>query len=921
MPELSRKEHPDRVFGLRETKQFDEALSCPMASQPSRTLGSVLRISPFKNVGEPLLFPFLILEAKSEKGSDDWDSIEKQTAFPIRTLLKLQQDLYDYTNEKSHWRDGPLVWFLSNKGEDWRVYGCFTDITNEILEYVRLTRKRYAIITNCIICTIIQLTSIQRIVSLWKGSMRSKDEASQLLLIIDHIFDWARDSYTRSLLRQIRSLSAVDSSETMTIGDSDIWSLRPPEGDLTSDSVPEQPPEIAAVNDPHENGYTSPPIHPLDSLGGAFRYAYNVESEFSALLITRDSVNTMLRSFGTEGAAKKYASEVLNAMAGKFDVMKITGQTLTKLEHLWTEESEMPANPVISTTRFYTNLVFKAGLTADWHQVRQLCCLAIAEDAFDWLVKFSGRCRISKPRVFEFDEGPFLDIFRSLRLASADFTLHASINRLALGIRVKRTFIPDTFSGLIGGEPWEPAPGFDNGGGPWFGLIKVDYSLIIQDVVDKIYIKTKLGRREPSDAFIRQSVALDERSPQDSTKRPFPLGPNLEYVSDGVVVVVGECENGKAATCPKVCVYIFAQTPEGSERRRMIQILEKTESSDWVIHWTRRHAPNKSVRSDVSNLAETQTTAKKAYRTQIQELIAHLQREEGSYSHSLPPQHRPTLADDIAHLVQPAPSDRESKEANFSAGKLHSRTSKLLQRHDKAWAILTTPDTLEYLCAHCRIALLSCGLSNPDKALLELIANIQGWHSGLDDALKEHFGAARGGRLEEAVNRLLYTIMNDHGISGIRLLLLLKDLRTTEPYDWAQSNDSEDHELIEAPMSLGGRKSIEPDETTVSPAKQASDIPSSRTKSQDLSTPRSPTSAAAGTASVPGFHFSSVTRDTSTSSPPPDVSNNDAALALLIGMGFEATWCEVALDTCGRENPRQAIDWLLQQSEFLESFS
>ncbi len=141
MPELSRKEHPDRVFGLRERRNFEEALSHPSASQPSRTLSSILETSPFKNAGEPLLFPFLILEAKSEKGSDDWDSIEKQTAFPIRTLLKLQQDLYEYTNEKSHWLDGPLVWFLSNKGEDWRVYGCFTDITDEILNYVRLTRE------------------------------------------------------------------------------------------------------------------------------------------------------------------------------------------------------------------------------------------------------------------------------------------------------------------------------------------------------------------------------------------------------------------------------------------------------------------------------------------------------------------------------------------------------------------------------------------------------------------------------------------------------------------------------------------------------------------------------------------------------------------------------------------------------------
>lgn len=753
--------------------------------------------------------------------------------------------------------------------------------------------------------------------------MRSQDNAHQLLLIIDHIFDWARGNYMPSILRQIQSLSAVDSSETMTIGDdSDIWSLRPPVGGLTSDSTPEQTAELAEVNDAHETGYTSPPVHPLDSLRGAFRYAYIVESEFWALLITGDSANTMLQSFKTDGTAKKYANKVLKAVAGKFDIMTLTGQTLTRLEHLWTGESEIPANPIISATRFYTNVVFKAGLTADWHQVRQLCCLAIAEDAFDLLVTISGRRRIYKPKMFEFEEGPFLETFRSLRSASIDFTLHASINRLALGIRVERKFSSDPFTGPVIGPQWEPAPGAGNRDGPWFGLVQVDNFFLVQHVLAEIYHKIKTGRREPSEAFFRRSIALDERSPPDSTKRPYSLR-NLEYVSEGVVVVVGECENPKAATSPKVCVYIFAQTPEGSQRRRMIQILEKTESSDWVIHRTLRHAPDKSVWSAVSNLVETQTTAKKDYCTRIQELIAHLQREEGSYSHSIPRQHHPTLADDIAHLVQPAPSDREGKEAFYRAGKLHSQTSKLLKRHDKAWAILTRPDALEYLCAHCRKVLLSCGLSKPDEALSELITNIQGWTPALDDGLIEDHGAARGGRLEEAINRLLHTIMSDHEISGIRLLLQLKDLRTTDPVwnDPAQSSDSEDHECIEALMLPGRRASYEPEESVVSPGNQANDLPSLPIESQDLSAPRSPTPAAASSAPVVSFLFSPVMRDTNTLSSSRDVSNNDAALSLLIDMGFEASWCQVALDTCGTENPRLAIDWLLQQFELEESFS
>lgn len=41
---------------------------------------------------------------------------------------------------------------------------------------------------------------MKRIVLLWKGSIDSRDEALQLLLILDHIFDWARDQYRPSIL-------------------------------------------------------------------------------------------------------------------------------------------------------------------------------------------------------------------------------------------------------------------------------------------------------------------------------------------------------------------------------------------------------------------------------------------------------------------------------------------------------------------------------------------------------------------------------------------------------------------------------------------------------------------------------------------------------------------------------------------------
>ena len=49
------------------------------------------------------------------------------------------------------------------------------------------------------------LTCYQCIFELWNGVLLSKDAALQLLLIIDHIFDWARDAVSQFFLTSTSS--------------------------------------------------------------------------------------------------------------------------------------------------------------------------------------------------------------------------------------------------------------------------------------------------------------------------------------------------------------------------------------------------------------------------------------------------------------------------------------------------------------------------------------------------------------------------------------------------------------------------------------------------------------------------------------------------------------------------------------------
>ena len=69
------------VYGLLQINRFSRALEKVTENIPE-TLENVVEITPFKNRKDPLIFPFLITEAKTERG-DSFEASECQAAFPI----------------------------------------------------------------------------------------------------------------------------------------------------------------------------------------------------------------------------------------------------------------------------------------------------------------------------------------------------------------------------------------------------------------------------------------------------------------------------------------------------------------------------------------------------------------------------------------------------------------------------------------------------------------------------------------------------------------------------------------------------------------------------------------------------------------------------------------------------------------------
>jgi hypothetical protein len=144
------RQAPDRIFGLQQTRNLENLLSQPIATgstynTTTATVGDLLRTSPFKDEEDPLIFPFLIVEAKSEKSTSGFDTIQAQTAFPIWALLNLQKNLQDRV-KTTRTQLNPFVWFLANRGDCWRVYGCFITDSHPV-RYV-CTRTKFAIHTS-----------------------------------------------------------------------------------------------------------------------------------------------------------------------------------------------------------------------------------------------------------------------------------------------------------------------------------------------------------------------------------------------------------------------------------------------------------------------------------------------------------------------------------------------------------------------------------------------------------------------------------------------------------------------------------------------------------------------------------------------------------------------------------------------------
>jgi hypothetical protein len=100
-----KRRRPDRVIGLGITRTLRHYLPA------LRT-----KYCPFRRVN--VAYPFIVIEAKTAESEASFGSIFRQTAFVIRTCLRLQQKLGNDSGEPHQC----IVWSYAIIGEEWRLY-------------------------------------------------------------------------------------------------------------------------------------------------------------------------------------------------------------------------------------------------------------------------------------------------------------------------------------------------------------------------------------------------------------------------------------------------------------------------------------------------------------------------------------------------------------------------------------------------------------------------------------------------------------------------------------------------------------------------------------------------------------------------------------------------------------------------------
>lgn len=381
----------------------------------------------------------------------------------------------------------------------------------------------------------------------------------QLLLIVDYVFEWARDIYREDILDELRIVaSGQNDCASMIHADTDIYST------LTFMHSNNPSEDYGNVQDSYNQGVKA--FQALDNQLGIVRHATFIENHYRCFFVTRDNVTTMLQSTQDQ-ATKILIRQVLTQLQEV--PLSLSWACLNMIEEQWTGRLRIPRSYHLDTVKFYASVTYASFLLPNWAQVRELTVIAVAQDAFECLVtasQYSRRRAVSQPPSARSDGDTEVikDFITRLHAGNAKHTLLAAVRRMCL---------------RISGEGSRINLGPSNA--------------ISRDIVHYIYNYFKKGQIEPQEPFLHMSSSFDQTHLSSSSEEPFHFG-DLNVSADGCVLLHGHGHNHDAGNqMSSICVFFTDGPPDVPTQNVLGTAIKNTFENYDVYHTSRIHrAPN-----------------------------------------------------------------------------------------------------------------------------------------------------------------------------------------------------------------------------------------------------------------------------------------------------------------------------------------
>jgi hypothetical protein len=405
---------------------------------------------------------------------------------------------------------------------------------------------------------------------------------------MDYIFDWARDIYRPSILRQLMLLSSESAAETATIGDdSDILSLK--------GQIPSWIPDPKLIDngsvdvDPFEDIQDVANVtfvFRTDPKTGLVRRLKGPEHRLRGVYITADNARTFLESDTTALKSRRSARAILTSLS--YGGISFCGDdVLTAIEDRWTGHLRNIVRSPASTSVF-AYVTVSCYINADWDLVQELNYLAVSEGGLDVLfdclqLKEEARrftAARSKAPLTPDDEFELLHLLDDIRNSSLTESLLAAVHRTVLRLNRKCSNPSSKDSGLTFSN-MEPSTSPKN-------------LTCLRELVESIYQKNRIGRREPTEPFLHQSQRNHDEFLPANQQSSNTLGRMLEernlFGADRKSILVYGHYNiqdiFRTTKPPNLCLYILDDQDEiNYATHDMAAMLEK-HLSDEKMYFT-----------------------------------------------------------------------------------------------------------------------------------------------------------------------------------------------------------------------------------------------------------------------------------------------------------------------------------------------